>query len=44
MYIIARNILRFIVVVVFQVLVMDNVMLNGYMDRSLIRLCPWTYH
>ena len=31
MYIIARNILRFIVVVVFQVLVMDNVMLNGYM-------------
>ena len=31
MYIIARNILRFIVVVAFQVLVMDNVMLNGYM-------------
>ncbi len=31
MYIIARNILRFIVVVLFQVLVMDNVMLNGYM-------------
>jgi len=31
MYIIARNILRFAVVVLFQVLVMDNVMLNGYM-------------
>ena len=31
MYIIARNILRFVVVVLFQVLVMDNVMLNGYM-------------
>ena len=31
MYIIARNIFRFVVVVLFQVLVMDNVMLNGYM-------------
>lgn len=31
MYIIARNIFRFIVVVLFQVLVMDNIMLNGYM-------------
>ena len=31
MYIIARNILRFVMVVLFQVLVMDNVMLNGYM-------------
>jgi hypothetical protein len=31
MYIITRNIIRFIVVVLFQVLVMDNVMINGYM-------------
>ena len=31
MYLIARNMLRFIVVVLFQILVMDNVMLNGYM-------------
>ncbi len=31
MYIITRNILRFVVVVLFQVLVMDNVMINGYM-------------
>jgi hypothetical protein len=31
MYILARNILRFIVVILFQVLVMDNVMINGYM-------------
>ena len=31
MYIIARNIVRFLVVVFFQVLVMDNVMINGYM-------------
>ena len=31
MYIIARNIVRFLVVILFQVLVMDNVMLNGYM-------------
>ncbi len=31
MYIISRNIIRFLVVVVFQVLVMDNVMINGYM-------------
>ena len=30
MYIIARNIIRFIVVVIFQILVMDNVMINGY--------------
>lgn len=32
MYIVARNIFRFIVVVLFQVLVMDNVMINGYMN------------
>jgi rod shape-determining protein MreD len=31
MYLLARNIIRFIVVVLFQVLVMDNVMINGYM-------------
>lgn len=31
MYIISRNIVRFIVVVIFQVMVMDNVMINGYM-------------
>lgn len=31
MYIILRNIIRLIVVVLFQVLVMDNVMLNAYM-------------
>ncbi len=31
MYIITRNIFRFVMVVLFQVLVMDNVMLNGYM-------------
>jgi len=31
MYIVARNILRFFVVIVFQILVMDNVMINGYM-------------
>ncbi len=31
MYIILRNIVRFLVVILFQVLVMDNVMLNGYM-------------
>jgi len=31
MYLIARNIVRFLVVVIFQVLVMDNVMINGYM-------------
>lgn len=31
MYIIARNIVRFLVVVLFQVLVMDNIMINGYM-------------
>ena len=31
MYIIARNIIRFLVVILFQVLVMDNVMINGYM-------------
>jgi len=31
MYIIARNILRFIVLILFQVLVMDNVMISGYM-------------
>jgi len=36
MYIIARNILRFIIVVLFQVLVMDNVMINGFM-------IPWVY-
>jgi hypothetical protein len=31
MYIIARNIFCFVVVLLFQVLVMDNVMINGYM-------------
>jgi rod shape-determining protein MreD len=31
MYILARNILRFFVVIIFQILVMDNVMINGYM-------------
>ncbi len=31
MYIIVRNIARFLVVILFQVLVMDNVMINGYM-------------
>ena len=31
MYILARNIFRFVVLVLFQVLVMDNVMINGYM-------------
>ena len=31
MYIIIRNIVRFLVVILFQVLVMDNVMINGYM-------------
>jgi hypothetical protein len=31
MNIIAKNIFRFIVVVLFQVLVMDNIMLNGYL-------------
>jgi len=36
MYIVARNIFRFIVVILFQVLIMDNVMINGYM-------IPYTY-
>ena len=31
MYIILRNIVRFLVVILFQVLVMDNVMINGYL-------------
>ena len=31
MYLITRNIVRFLIVVLFQVLVMDNVMINGYM-------------
>jgi rod shape-determining protein MreD len=31
MYLIARNIVRFLVVVLFQVLVMDNVLISGYM-------------
>ena len=31
MYIITRNIFRFVVLILFQVLVMDNVMINGYM-------------
>jgi rod shape-determining protein MreD len=31
MYIVIRNIVRFLVVILFQVLVMDNVMINGYM-------------
>jgi len=31
MYIILRNITRFLVVILFQVLVMDNVMINGFL-------------
>ena len=31
MYIIGRNIVRFILVILFQVMVMDNIMLNGFM-------------
>jgi rod shape-determining protein MreD len=31
MYIVARNIFRFLVLILFQVLVMDNVMISGYM-------------
>jgi rod shape-determining protein MreD len=31
MYIIIRNIVRFIIVILFQVLVMDNVMISGYL-------------
>ncbi len=31
MYLILRNIIRFLVVLLFQVLVMDNVMINGYL-------------
>lgn len=31
MYILGRNIVRFLVVILFQVLLMDNVMINGYM-------------
>jgi len=31
MYIIARNIFRFVLLILFQVLVMDNVLINGYM-------------
>ena len=31
MYIITRNIFRFVVLILFQVLVLDNVMINGYM-------------
>jgi rod shape-determining protein MreD len=31
MYLLARNIIRFLIVILFQILVMDNVMLNGYM-------------
>jgi rod shape-determining protein MreD len=31
MYLLARNIIRFLVVVLFQILVMDNIMINGYM-------------
>ena len=30
MYIIARNIVRFLVVILFQILVMDNIMIHGY--------------
>jgi hypothetical protein len=36
MYLLARNIIRFLVVVLFQILVMDNVMINGY-------LVPYVY-
>ena len=31
MYIIVRNITRFLIVILFQVMVMDNVMINGFM-------------
>lgn len=31
MYIISRNIFRYAVVIIFQILVMDNVMISGYM-------------
>ena len=31
MYIIGRNILRFVILVLFQVLILDNIMLNGYL-------------
>ncbi len=31
MYILGRNIVRFLVVILFQVLLMDNVMISGYM-------------
>ena len=31
MYIISRNIFRFVVLILFQVLVMDNVLISGYM-------------
>jgi len=31
MYIVIRNIVRFIVLILFQVLVMDNVMINGFL-------------
>ncbi len=31
MYILGRNIVRFLLVILFQVLLMDNVMINGYM-------------
>jgi rod shape-determining protein MreD len=31
MYLLARNIVRFLIVILFQILVMDNVMINGYM-------------
>jgi rod shape-determining protein MreD len=31
MYILVRNIVRFLIVILFQILVMDNVMINGYM-------------
>ena len=31
MYIIVRNIARFLIVILFQVMVMDNVMINGFM-------------
>ncbi len=31
MYLLSRNIIRFVVVVLFQLLVMDNVMISGYM-------------
>jgi len=32
MYLLARNMIRFLVVVLFQILVMDNIMISGYLN------------